>query len=91
MSSSARIEELKSIVTRGYMDEKAAYEREKSYTRSAFNSGGSDEERYKALRRESQQRGASTRAAIEQAEQELVGYGIYTVAKSDGSMGFKRD
>lgn len=90
MSSNARIEELKDIVRRGYMDEKSAYEREKSLTRSAFNSGGSAEDAYKAQRRESQQRGVAIRAAIEQAEQELVRYGIYTNPKQDGSVGFNR-
>jgi hypothetical protein len=92
MSNSPRIQQLKEIVSRGYLEEKSAYEREKSYTQSAFRSGGDTEAHYKSLRRESQQRGEVVRRQIEEAEQELVRFGIYTrMTGNDGRVEFVTD
>ena len=85
----ANIEQLKDEVSSCYRERDAAYAMQEKYTKAAFNSGGSEESRYKALRNEQSRRMDELQARIHSAEQQLLSMGIYTAIRN-GVVSFNR-
>ena len=82
-------EQLKSQVREYYQLRDQAYEQQERYTKLAFNSGASEEDRYKSLRNECSQKMSAYDAKIQEVEQQLLSMGIYTQVRN-GSVTFGR-